>query len=183
LIARPLVIIPENIRVHDEEIHGARVVLVPLRARDAGELVGLLEDAYVRDALGVGDAEGLRARFAGWEPRRSPDGGELWLNWVVREGAGGRAVGWSQATVRGTAASVAYALIPVERGKGAASDAVRAMTDWLRRELGVVEVTASIAPENVASGRVARAAGFEPTDRRDGAEVVWMHISRADPGG
>ena len=166
-------------RPHDEELAGERVALVPLRAADAGELAGLLDDAYVRDALGVEDAEGLRRRFARWESRRSPDGGELWLNWVVRQRADRRAVGWAQATVRGGGASVAYALLPGERGKGAASDAVRAMTAWLRSELDVAEVTASIAPDNVASGHVARAAGFAPTDRRRDGEVVWV----ADAGG
>jgi RimJ/RimL family protein N-acetyltransferase len=167
----------------EDEIHGTRVVLAPLAARDAGELVGLLDDAYVRAALGVDDAEGLRRRFARWESRRSPDGDERWLNWVVRRRADGRALGWAQATVRGATASVAYALVPGERGRGAASDAVRAMTEWLRTELAVGEVTASIASDNAASARVARAAGFVPTDRRIAGEVVWARAAHADAGG
>lgn len=158
-------------------ISGRRVILVPLRGRDAGELVGLLDDALVRESLGVGDADGLRRRFAAWESRSSPDGDEIWLNWVVRARAGGRAMGWAQATVRGTAASVAYAVLPIERGQGAASDAVRAMLAWLRSDCGVAEVTASIATGNVASARVARAAGFEPTDRLLAGEVVWRASS------
>jgi hypothetical protein len=60
--------------VSDEEIQGRRVSLVPLGVQHADELAGLLEDAFVRDALGVGDVEGLRRRFAAWESRRSPDG-------------------------------------------------------------------------------------------------------------
>ena len=51
----------------DEEILGRRVSLEPLGAKHADELAGLLEDAFVRDALGVGDVEGLRRRFAAWE--------------------------------------------------------------------------------------------------------------------
>ena len=113
-------------RVSDEEILGRRVSLMPLREQHAGELTGLLEDAFVRDALGVADVDGLRRRFAAWESRRSPDGEERWLNWIVRERADGRALGWVQATVGGTTASIAYALLPAERRRGAASDAVRA---------------------------------------------------------
>lgn len=158
----------------DVAIHGLWVMLEPLRADHAAELEGLLDDAYVREALRVGDVDGLRRRFAAWESRRSPDGAELWLNWAVRERAGGRALGWVQATVRGPTASVAYALLPAERGRGAASDAVRALLRWLTAELGVGELTASIAPENAASARVARAAGFEPTERREAGEVVWV---------
>ena len=162
--------------MRNEEIRGARVVLAPLCGRDASELVGLLDDDFVRDALGVADLEGLRRRFAAWESRRSPDGREAWLNWVVRAPEDGRALGWAQATVRGTAASVAYALLADERGRGAASDAVRALTGWLRAALGVVEVTASIAPDNAASAHVARAAGFKPTGRRNVGEVVWVQM-------
>jgi hypothetical protein len=82
--------------MRDEEIHGRRVALAPLRERHASELVGLLDDDFVRDTLGVGDVEGLRRRFAAWESRRSPDGGEAWLNWVVRGRDDGRALGWAR---------------------------------------------------------------------------------------
>ena len=106
--------------------------------------------------------------------RDALDGDERWLNWVVRERADGRALGWVQATVRDQAASIAYALLAAERRSGAASDAVRAMIRWLRAELGVTDLTASIAPTNQASAQVARAVGFEPTDRRDAGEIVWV---------
>lgn len=168
-------------KIDDEDIHGRAVVLVPLRAADAAELAGLLDDAALRDALAVDDLDGLRRRFAGWETRRSPDGAQAWLNWVVRARDTGRALGWTQATVEGAAASVAYALLPDERGRGAASDAVRAMTAWLRTALAVSEVTASIAPENTASERVASAAGFALTGRTDGGERVWRQLSRDGP--
>jgi RimJ/RimL family protein N-acetyltransferase len=168
--------------VSDEVIQGRRVSLVPLAVEHADELAGLLEDAFVRDSLGVGEVEGLRRRFAAWESRRSPDGEERWLNWVVRERADGRALGWVQATVCGATASVAYALLATERGRGAASDAVRAMIQWLRTELGVTDLTASIAPANLASAHVARAVGLEATDGRDEGEVIWAakraHIDR-----
>ena len=157
----------------DDEIEGARVVLAPLRAADADALAGLLDDATIRGFLGVAHLAGLRRRFAGWEARPVPHGGQSWLNWIVRARDDGRALGWVQATVEGAAASVAYALLPTERGRGAASDAVRAMTAWLRAALGVVEVTAAIAPDNAASERVARAAGFHPTARWTDGERVW----------
>jgi RimJ/RimL family protein N-acetyltransferase len=144
-----------------------RVVLEPLVAADAPELAGLL------DVVGVPDVDALRERFARWETRRSPDGAETWLNWVIRDREDGRALGWAQATVRGSRASVAYAVLPDARGRGAASDAVRTLVPMLR-ERGVDEIRALIAPDNVASQHVVRAAGFVETDQRayDG-EVVW----------
>jgi RimJ/RimL family protein N-acetyltransferase len=48
------------------------------------------------------------------------------------------------------------------------------MTTWLRATLDVVDVTASIAPDNAASERVARAAGFHPTARWTDGERVWV---------
>src|SRR3954452_15995572 len=105
----------------DEEIRGRRGALVPPRATDAAELVGLLDDPVVRGFLGVAHLAGLRRVFAGWERRRSPDGGQGWLTWVVRDRGDGRALGWAQATVERRAAEVAYALLPGERGRGAAS--------------------------------------------------------------
>jgi RimJ/RimL family protein N-acetyltransferase len=158
-----------------ENIPSERSVLVPLRSDDADELASLLEEPQVREWLGAQDVGELRARFATWESRRAPDGDESWLNWVVREPRDGRALGWVQATVRGASASVAYAVLPAERGVGAASDAVRALVRWLHDRLGVTTVTAEIDDANAASARVAVAAGFERTIRSAGDEVIWEH--------
>jgi RimJ/RimL family protein N-acetyltransferase len=169
--------------MRDEEINGSHVVLVRLAGEDADDLAGLLEDPVIRGFLGVAELTGLRRRFASWESRSAPHGGEWWLNWIVRARDDRRALGWVQATVKGARASVAWSLLPAERGRGAASDSVRAMTAWLRAALDVDEVTASIAPENTASERVARAAGFALTDRRAEDERVWVQPGSAAAGG
>jgi RimJ/RimL family protein N-acetyltransferase len=160
--------------MRDDEIQGARVVLLPLTGDDADDLAGLLDDRVIRGFLGVAELAGLRRRFASWESRRTPHGGQQWLNWIVRARDDRRALGWVQATVEGRAASLAWALLPAERGRGAASDAMRTMSAWLRATLDVEELTAAIDPENTASERVARAAGFAPTDRFRRGERVWV---------
>jgi RimJ/RimL family protein N-acetyltransferase len=159
--------------VNLEDIRSEHSILIPLRSEDADDLAGFLDEQHLREWLSVEDIGALRARFRAWESRRSPDGAEVWLNWVVRGHADGRALGWVQATVTGEEASVAYALLPAERGAGVASDALRALTRWLHHELGVVTLTAEIDDANAASARVAVAAGFERTARRAGDEVVW----------
>ena len=158
-----------------EDIESERAVLVALRSGDADDLAGLLDEPDLREWLGASDVRELRDRFTTWESRRSPDDAELWLNWVVRERQDGRALGWVQATVREGSATVAYALLPAERGAGAASDAVRTLVRWLHTRLGVRTVTAEIDDANAASARVAVAAGFERTIHRAGDEVVWEH--------
>jgi ribosomal-protein-alanine N-acetyltransferase len=158
-------------------ITGDEVVLEPLVADDATDLAGLLAERDLRAWLRADDVDGLRDRFAGWETRESPDGRERWLNWVVRACDDHRALGWIQATLRGDAASVGYATLPAERGAGAAIDALRTLTAWLRTEVGTI--TVEIADDNAASAGVAAAAGFERTERRAGDEVVWVLATSA----
>ena len=149
------------------------VALAPLRASDAEELVGLLAESDLRVWLRARDVDQLRDRFHGWEVRRSPDGREAWLNWIVRSADDGRAVGWAQATVAEGAAQVAYAVLPAERGQGFATAALMAMMDVLRDELGVVFFEAHIDEANVGSQKVAAAAGLKRTDRTVRGESVW----------
>ena len=73
-----------------------RLDLVPLTARDADDLFPLLEDPALGRFTGEtppADVETVRVGFAGWEARRSPDGTELWLNWVIRRREDARALG------------------------------------------------------------------------------------------
>jgi RimJ/RimL family protein N-acetyltransferase len=157
------------------------VALAPLSASDAEELVGLLEESNLRVWLRARNVDELRDRFEGWEVRRSPDGREAWLNWVVRSAEDGRALGWVQATVAEGAAQVAYALLPSERGHGYATAALVAMMDALREELGVVFFEAHIEEANVASQKVAAAAGLKRTDRTVRGESVWTLTGAKTP--
>jgi RimJ/RimL family protein N-acetyltransferase len=126
----------------------------------------------LREWLNAGDLEALRARLRAWESRRSPDGSERWLNWIVLDD---EPAAWVQATIRGDAALVAYAVLPARRGEGVATEAVVAVTSWLHEQHPVVE--AHIADDNLASQAVARRAGFVRTDRTSGGEAVWQHTS------
>jgi len=133
-----------------------------------GDAAALLE---LREWMNAGDLEALRARLRDWESRRSPDGSEQWLNWIVLDD---EPAAWVQATIRRDAALVAYAVLPARRGEGVATEAVVAVTSWLH-EHPVVE--AHIADDNLASQAVARRAGFVRTDRTRGGEAVWQHTS------
>ena len=150
-----------------EVIRTERLELRPLVADDADDLAELLEEPDLREWLVSADVAALRARFARWEARRSPDGSAAWLNWVIRDG--GRAVGWVQATLVGSAAEVAYAMLASRRRRGYGAEAVRAVVEWL----DVASVEAHIAPANAGSAAVARAAGLRPTSELHDGEVVW----------
>jgi RimJ/RimL family protein N-acetyltransferase len=155
-------------------IASVSLVLVPLREADADRLAGFLSDPVLREWLQAEDVSALRDRFKRWESGRSPDGRESWLNWMVSSREDARPLGWVQATVSGERAEIAYAMLPGERGRGIATEAVRALTRWLYEQPGVSAVEAHIDSENLASRSVATKAGFSLTDRMHDGEQVWL---------
>jgi RimJ/RimL family protein N-acetyltransferase len=51
-------------------------------------------------------------------------------------------------------------LVPVARGRGIATEALVALTDWAFAELDLGRMQVFVAPENVAAHRLAERAGF-----------------------
>jgi RimJ/RimL family protein N-acetyltransferase len=160
-------------------ISTARLDLVPLSAGDADDLFPVLNDPALGRFTGQtppADVETVRAGFAGWEARRSPDGAELWLNWVVRRRDDGRAIGYVQATVGDEDAAIAWTIGTALQRQGFATEAGRALIVWLRDILGVPSIVGSIHPDNVASQTVAQRIGLRPTARHHEGEVIWEFV-------
>jgi RimJ/RimL family protein N-acetyltransferase len=166
----------------------ARLRVEPLTAADADELHPLLDDPALH--LFIGGAplapQALAARYRRLAVRRSPDGTQVWANWVLRERAGGVAVGTLQATVPAGgpgdgAAEVAWVVGTRWQRRGLATEAARGLVARLLAE-GFV-VVAHVHPDHLGSARVAASAGLSPTDDpvtdelHDG-EVRWV----AHPG-
>jgi RimJ/RimL family protein N-acetyltransferase len=165
----------------DDEMRIAtrRLDLVPSTAEDADDLFPLLEDPELGRFTGEtppADVEAVRAGFARWEARRSPDGAELWLNWVVRRRDDGRAVGLVQATVGDGDAAIAWTVGTAFQRQGFATEAGHALIAWLRDTLGVPSIVGSVHPDNVASQTTAHRIGLRPTDRHHEGEVVWEYV-------
>jgi RimJ/RimL family protein N-acetyltransferase len=80
------------------------------------------------------------------------------------------------------AVEIAYAIVPEHQGKGYATEAARAMTDYAFNSPGVTLVCAHTLPDGVASQRVLKKAGYahvgEVVDPEDG--LVWR-FERARP--
>jgi ribosomal-protein-alanine N-acetyltransferase len=148
-------------------MESARLQLEPLVAAHADELFGGLTDArlytYTPDQPPL-TLEALRARFARLETRQPPPGdgdrSEQWLNWLVRERAGARPLGYVQATVYADGrAAIAYVLLHHAWGHGYAREATQRMIDHLR-ERGVRRFIATVDLRNAASVRLLEALGF-----------------------
>ena len=85
---------------------------------------------------------------------------------------------------------IGYWLAPWGRGRGAATRAVRLLSPWALRELGVARVALHTTPDNEASQRVAERAGFtregvlRSFEERDGRrlDVVVFSLLPSDLG-
>ena len=156
-----------------------RLDLEPLAVAHATELAPLLDDPSLHEFTGGAPlpTAALADRYARLAARRSPDGNQMWGNWVMRVHASGAAAGVVQATLPagGPAdgpAEVAWVVARPAQGRGYASEAARSLVAMLRQDGWTV--VAHIHPGHLASQRVARAAGLSPTsDVRDG-ETRWI---------
>lgn len=145
----------------------------------ATELAPLPDDTSLHEFTGGAplSAAALADRYRRLAARRSPDGDQLWGNWVIRIRATGTAAGIVQATLPAggyvaVPAEVAWVVVRAAQGQGYAKEAARSLVAMLQ-ESGWT-VAAHIHPGHLASQRVARAAGLSSTtDVRDG-EVRWV---------
>ena len=82
---------------------------------------------------------------------------------------------------------VGYWLLPVGRGRGLATSAVRLLTSWAVRELGVSNIRLTTAPDNPRSHRVAERSGFRrvsspPDEASTGPEAGQVVYALVAPG-
>src|SRR5690242_833627 len=150
-----------------ETVPGDGMVLRPPRAADAADLVAACADPLIERFVPslpypCGDAEA--AAWIGSAAGRH----EL----VVTDPGTDRLLGgcrlYHLSTLDRTA-EVGYWVAASARGRGVATAATRALTDWaFRHELGRLEILAR--PDNPASQRVALSAGYRWEGRRRGVE-------------
>jgi len=150
----------------------ADVTLEALAVSHAGEMFALLSDpalyAYIEDTPPA-SLESVANWFAKLQSRRSPDGLQQWLNWVVRD-ADGVATGYVQATVleSGTA-YVAYVFGSTHWGRGLAHAAMRRMLALLAAD-GITDYRAVVDRRNERSIRLLQRLGFGLAERQPEVE-------------
>jgi len=164
-----------------------RLELEPLAVAHAAELAPLLDDTRLHEFTGGAPltAAVLAARYARLAARRSPGGGQLWGNWVLRLRGTGTAVGTVQATLpvggpTAGPAEVAWVVASAAQGHGYATEAARSLVGRLHKAGWTV--VAHIHPGHLALQRVAGAAGLTPTGEVHDGEVRWARASPRRPG-
>ena len=120
----------------------------------------------------------LIERYTRFEGGRSPDGTQLWLNWMLRARTSGGLVGTAQATVEGwggceARADLAWVVGVRHQHNGYAKEAARAVAEWLRAA-GITTLQAYVHPQHEASAAVARSLGMKRTTTVLDGEFLWI---------
>lgn len=159
-------------RYRIERLSAPPLILDPLQERHATEIFSLLHDpvlyAFVPEDPPL-SLDQLLKRFRTLEGRRSPDGSQLWLNWLVRmEGA---PAGLVQATCDPERkVFIAYEVFDGFRRRGIAVSAVRLMLAHLQHHHLADLVLAYVDTRNVASIGVLGKLGFSKVRLLEGAD-------------
>lgn len=162
-----------------ERLSASPLILEPLLERHAEVLFPLFQDPSLYTFVPEDpprSLEQLKSRFRTLEGRRSPEGDELWLNWVVEYE--GMPAGLIQATCRlDRKLFVAYEVFDGFRRRGIAVAAVRLMLSHLSRHKLADLALAYVDTRNVASIAVLSRLGFSRVRRIEGADYFKNAVS------
>jgi RimJ/RimL family protein N-acetyltransferase len=166
-------------RYRIERLASPHLHLEPLREAHAEMLFTSLQDpdlyTYVPEDAPL-DVSRLQDRFRSLETRRSPDGEQLWLNWVIW--SGDEPAGLVQATCTlERKLFVAYEVFSSFRRRGIAVAAVRLMLSHLRRHQLADLALAYVDTRNEASISVLERLGFSRVRMLTGADYFKGSVS------
>lgn len=145
---------------------------------DAEEMAVVLADESLYAWTGgePPTAAALRSQYAIWavSGAQPVPGRRFDRTWVLRQLAGGEAVGFAQVSVTAdrSVAVLAWVVGVRWQGRGLAREAAERLAR-LARDEGVVVLRASIAAGHLGSERIAAGLGMAVTDRLAGEERVW----------
>ncbi len=143
-----------------------RMFLEPVTAKHAVHMFPGLRDERAYRFLDEDPPENVAALQAKYEmltAQISPNGKEIWLNWMLKRRGAEFYVGYVQATVypKRRFALVAYHIFPAFWGQKFAQEAVKGMLAVIAPEYDLAEVRAHIDTRNKPSIKVVEALGFE----------------------
>ena len=162
-----------------ERLSAPPLILEPLLERHAAVLFPLLQEPSLYTFVPEDpprSLEQLASRFRMLEDRRSPEGDELWLNWVVEHD--GMPAGLVQATCRrDRKLFVAYEVFEGFRRRGMAVAAVDLMLSHLSRHSLADLAFAYVDTRNDASIAVLDRLGFSRVRLIEGADYFRNAVS------
>jgi [ribosomal protein S5]-alanine N-acetyltransferase len=141
--------------------------LEPLLESHAVEVFDLLQDSRLYTYIPTNPPESLEKlaeRYRWLESRSSPDGTEMWLNWVVRDSTG-KAVGLLEASILpDRSAMVAYTIFTPFWGRRYGQRSMHQLLHLLAQDYKVAKATAFVDTRNRASILLLERNGFTQTE-------------------
>ncbi len=116
--------------------------------------------------------EALEERFKKFEEGKSPDGRQIWLNWLVLDKPKNKHVAWLQATVTERVAEIAYVVFPKYWKMGYGYRSVSLMLKYLSSSFSLSKIRATMSVGNFASIALARKIGMKRVDEIDEGDCL-----------
>jgi RimJ/RimL family protein N-acetyltransferase len=175
---QPASLLPRHTAHGMRALHTDLLVLEPLRPEHAQEMFDILRDGALYEFIDdtpPASVQALHDRYERLSRRRSGDGRDLWLNWVLCRRAAGLA-GYVQATVKPDhRAFVAYVIARDCWGQGIAGEAVQVMLAELKASYAVRQFVATVDARNARSLRLLQRLGFAAAiEAASGNELVLV---------
>jgi len=145
----------------------------PLRSEHAGQVLSALQDPAIYTWIPEDPPteEGLQRRYDFLEGGRSPDGEELWLNWVAFLGESMTPVGTFQATLpKGEDGSFAYIIFPSFWRQGFAREMATCVISHLFETHQTPNLFAEMDTRNTGSMRLVESLGLTRIGTTEGAD-------------
>ncbi|MEK6705219.1 MAG: GNAT family protein, partial [Bdellovibrionota bacterium] len=160
-------ITPDQLTTFEQPtLNSSRLTLDPIDESHATELCELFNDLELHHFVPFEPLtlERQKERCTRWAKRRSPDGTELWLNWLGRYKDSGVPAAHFQAGVKDRVASIGYLVARKFQKQGIATEGLQSIFDYLRDVLAVKEIKAWSDTRNQASHRLAKKLGMTQVD-------------------
>ncbi len=139
--------------------------LVPVTTENSDVLWNVLQQPDLREYQDLPEVDRVQfRRMVAARPRNLVEGSWGRFEWLLYLDGVGDAIGWASLRIAErstTTGEVGYSVVREHRGRGLASEALRAIVDDAFTRLNMRKVRAYCVPDNSASRRVLANAGFE----------------------
>lgn len=121
--------------------------------------------------------EALEAMFRKFEKGTSPDGTQIWLNWLVSNNEKGTYIAWLQSTISGKTAEISYVVFPSYWKMGYGFRSVNLMIEFLKANYTLERIRAIMSTSNTASISLATKVGMNLVDTVQNGDELSSGIS------
>ena len=155
-------------------IETERLILEPTTEAHAPLLWPLLQDESLYHFIPQNppSIEDLKKVYRAWSARKSPDGKEIWLNWVVRLRSSGQYIGQFQSGFdEKNGFSIAYTIGKSYQKQGYATEGMAGVIEFLFLKMNAKSIKSWVDTRNEPSIRLMKRLGFQSIQTINNADT------------